>query len=635
MRYLELLSPARTADIGIEAIRHGADAVYIGASSYGARQSAGNSVEDISRLVAFAHQFDAKVYVTVNTIIYDDELQDVERLIHELYDIGVDALIVQDMAIARLNIPPIPLHASTQMDNRSVEKVEFLSQKGYEQVVLARELTIDEIQKIHERCPVTKLEVFVHGALCVSLSGRCYASEALMDRSANRGECAQVCRMSFDLEDEKGNVLVREKNLLSLKDMCRIDCLEDLAAAGATSFKIEGRLKDMDYVKNVTAAYSEALNRLIEKYPDRYERSSRGTVRYKFTPDVEKSFNRGFTNYFLYGENDGVFSVDTPKSIGKQVGRIREVYTDSFIVDAGKDKDVVFSNGDGVCFFSPNGKLIGMRVNRVDGKRLYPYKMSNQLRRGIKIYRNHDKHFVDSLHGDSATRHIPVSMTLSYNTDGFLLTLSDGNNAIAERFAFDAELARSPQRENIFKQLSKLGNTPLMLEKLDIEYKENFFIPSSILSFWRRRIVDSYLQYVESDIKSKRKEFKDFSSAPAIEQTCAEMTRDQSIFETANNTYSSSTIGFQFNVSNKISRDFYMSEGFKDVVPAYELKAQNRVPLMTCRHCIKFALGMCVKRQNVGNPTAVPKELYLRMQNGKRLRLEFDCKNCLMKTYLN
>lgn len=628
-----MLSPARTADIGIEAIRHGADAVYIGASSYGARQSACNSVEDISRLVAFAHQFEAKVYVTVNTIIYDDELQDVERLIHELYDIGVDALIVQDMAIARLNTPPIPLHASTQMDNRSVEKVEFLSQKGYEQVVLARELTIDEIQKIHERCPVTKLEVFVHGALCVSLSGRCYASEALMSRSANRGECAQICRMSFDLEDEKGNVLVREKNLLSLKDMCRIDCLEDLAAAGAISFKIEGRLKDMDYVKNVTAAYSEALNRLVEKYPDRYCRSSRGTVRYEFTPDLEKSFNRGFTNYFIYGANDGVFSIDTPKSLGKQVGRIKEVYTDSFVADTGSHKDVEFSNGDGVCFFSPTGKLIGMRINRVDGKRLYPYKMSNQLRRGIKIYRNHDKQFIDSLHGDSAMRQIPVSMVLSHNSYGFLLSLSDGRNTIAERFSFDAELGRSPQRENIFKQLSKLGNTPLMLDKLDIEYKENYFIPSSILSGWRRTIVESYLQFVDSEMRSKRKGIKGNSCESSKEQKYIDLTSDQKFFCSADSLISSDTIGFQFNVSNEMAKDFYLSEGFKEVVPAYELKIQKGVPLMTCRHCIKFALGMCVRRQDVSNPNAVPKEMYLRMQNDKRLRLEFDCKNCLMKVY--
>ena len=626
MKYLELLAPARTAEIGIEAIRHGADAVYIGAGSFGARQSAGNSLEDIEKLVGYAHQYCCKVYVTVNTIIYEEELGEVATLIRQLYDIGVDALIVQDMAIQCLDLPPIPLHASTQMDNRSIEKVKFLADQGYEQVVLARELSLADIDDIHRHCPSTRLEVFVHGALCVSLSGRCYASEALFGRSANRGECAQVCRMQFNLEDSKGNVLVRDKHLLSLKDMCRIEDLESLAESGATSFKIEGRLKGMSYVKNVTAAYSQALDRLVEKYPDRYARSSKGQVSLSFTPDVHKSFNRGFTDYFLHGKNDNIFAFDSPKAIGKHVGRIKEVYTDSFVVDTGRDKDITFNNGDGICCFSNSGSLIGFRINRVEGKRLYPFKTSNKIKRGMRLYRNYDKQFEETLAGSSAERKIPVSMTLSHGPGTFTLTLNDGDTTLIRTFEYETELARTPQHDNIYRQLSKLGTSPLVLDKLSITYKENYFIPSSLLSQWRRAVVEDYINNADSDMRGQRTRIKKDCCEPFKEKP-AKLLLDQQIFNRSS-WLNSNDIGYQFNVSNSKSKEFYQSMGFESISPAFELNHEKKAVLMTCRHCIKYALGRCPVKQNSPDALKASEKLFLVMENGARLELEFNCKEC-------
>ena len=629
---LELLAPAKTADIGIEAIRHGADAVYIGAGSFGARQAAGNSLEDIERLVVFAHQFRCKVYVTVNTIIYEDELTEVEMLIKRLYEIGVDALIVQDMAIQSMDIPPIPLHASTQMDNRSIDKVQMLAEQGYEQVVLARELSVDEIREIHQRCPNTKLEVFVHGALCVSLSGRCYASEALFGRSANRGACAQVCRMKFELENERGDKLVRDKHLLSLKDMNRLNHLEELAEAGVSSFKIEGRLKDMSYVKNVTAAYSETLNRLVEKNPNRYRRSSKGRVTLAFTPDVYKSFNRGFTDYFLHGSNDDIFAFDSPKAIGKAVGRIKEVYTDSFVVDTGRERDVVFHNGDGICCFTSSGELIGFRINRVEGNRLYPFKRSNKIRRGMAVYRNFDKRFEETLEGNSAERKMPVVMTLSHGNGGFTLTLDDGETAVMRTFDFSAELARSPQHENIYRQLSKLGTSPFILDKLNINYKENYFIPSSLLSQWRRSVVDDYLQDADAEMREGRRlAIRNEGCKP--DSFGKRLLLDQQVFGDSSKK-GRKEIGYQFNVSNSKSKEFYQSVGFESVSPAFELSHDKGAILMTCRHCIKYALGRCPVKQKGSDALPASEKLFLVMENGKRLALGFDCKECLMKIYL-
>ncbi|MDO4994707.1 MAG: U32 family peptidase [Bacteroidales bacterium] len=595
---LELLAPARTADIGIEAIRHGADAVYIGAERFGARQAAGNSVEDIARLVAYAHVFDARVYVTLNTLLYDDELAEVERLVKDLLAVGVDAFIVQDLAMVDIvRRCGGRWHASTQMDNRTVEQVQWLRDMGAEQVVLARELSLEEIRQVHEQCPDVSLEVFVHGALCVSLSGRCYASEALFRRSANRGACAQVCRMEFDLEDEKGHKLLEKKHLLSLKDLCQLDVLEELAEAGARSFKIEGRLKDMAYVKNVTAAYSEALDALCAKYPDRYRRNSCGEVQLKFRPDVRKSFNRGFTHYFLFGRNPDIFSFDTPKAVGVEVGRVEEIGKGSLVLEG----DVKLENGDGLCFFNRAKKLIGFRVNRVEGSRVWPYPVPHDLLPGMVLYRNFDKAFNDILAKESATRTVPLDLTLDYDGEAFLLAADDGVRQVFIRKEYAAELARTHQSDNIQRQLSRLGDTPYRLRSLNILLKKNYFIPSSVLAEWRRELVG------------------ELSKSRGIAGLCP--TNEKGMDKPCPSN--------PMNVSNSLARVFYEQQGC-EVEPAFELQHRADVPVMTCRHCLRYAMGWCQKRGGAKGP----KELFLSLENGARFRLAFDCQNCMMQLYL-
>lgn len=603
MTKLELLAPARTADIGIEAIRHGADAVYIGAPRFGARAAAGNSIDDIRRLVTYAHQFRAKVYVTVNTIFTDDELPSVEKMITELYDAGVDALIVQDMSLLKLNLPPIPLHASTQMDNRTPEKVKWLSSLGFRQVVLARELTLEQIREIHKQCPDTQLEVFVHGALCVSYSGRCYASECLFGRSANRGECAQVCRMEWNLETktDEGDYksILKDKHLLSLKDMCQLDSLRDLVSAGATSFKIEGRLKDLTYVKNVTAAYSQALNRIVRANPDKYERASDGQVEYFFQPNVHKSFNRGFTSYFLHGRNDGIFSLNTPKSMGEEVGKVKDIGRGWFTV-AGISK---FANGDGLCFIDGKGHLFGFRVNKVENGRLYPLEMPKGLEPKMRLYRNFDKVFDDLLHHESAQRFVPIDITMSETDNGFRLTMTDDYGTFRSiDVECQKELARSHQSENIERQLSRLGDTIYRLRKLTLDYKKNWFIPSSMLSEWRRQLTAVPV-----------------TDSPCATAVCQRDTCDSSLDVCG---------GVEpINIYNSLARQFYDEQGITPTEWAYEREHQPDVPVMYCKHCIRYALGWCPKTEGRNRVTET---LYISNTAG-RFRLEFDCKHCEMR----
>ena len=418
-RKIELLAPAKNLECGIEAINHGADAVYIGAPKFGARAAAVNSLEDIEALVKHAHLYNARIYVTVNTILKEEELQETEEMIHALYRIGVDALIVQDMGITQLNLPPIPLHASTQMDNRTPEKVKFLKEAGFRQVVLARELSLREIKKIHDTCPEVPLEVFVHGALCVSYSGQCYVSQACFGRSANRGECAQFCRLPFSLVDSDGKVMVKDKHLLSLKDLNQSDELEQLLDAGASSFKIEGRLKDVSYVKNVTAAYRQKLDAIFA-HRQEYVRASSGTCRFDFRPQLDKSFSRGFTHYFLHGRDKEIFSFDTPKSLGEEMGTMKEA-RGNYLTVAGLKS---FNNGDGVCYIDEQGRLQGFRINRVDGNKLYPQEMP-QIKPRTRLYRNFDQEFERILSRKSAERKLSVSILLADNNFGFPLTLTD------------------------------------------------------------------------------------------------------------------------------------------------------------------------------------------------------------------
>ena len=607
---IELLAPAKNLECGIEAIRHGADAVYIGAPKYGARAAAGNSLDDLRQLAEYAHQYGARVYVTLNTIIYDDELAEVERLAWDLYRIGIDALIVQDMALFTMKLPPIELHASTQTDNRTPEKVQFLYAQGFSQVVLARELSLDDIAAIHRACPVP-LEAFVHGALCVSYSGQCYASQACFGRSANRGECAQFCRLPFDLVDADGRVIERGRHLLSLKDMNRSAHLEAMMDAGVRSFKIEGRLKDVTYVKNVTAAYRQAIDAILVRRPE-YKRASQGVSTYTFVPQLDKSFNRGFTDYFITGQRSEVYSFATPKAMGEPVGQVREVGRGYLVLSSGKE----FHNGDGLCFIDEQGQLQGFRVNRVEGERLYPKDMPRGLRVRTALFRNYDQEFERLLSRSSAERRIPIDILLRDTPQGFALTLTDeeGHSATVD-FPRDKETARTEQRANLEAGLAKLGGTIFVARRVEIDFAENWFIPSSVVADMRRTAVEAL-----KELKIENSKLK-VDSAPPEE---AKKRCDNSQF---------SILNFQFNylanVANQRAADFYRSCGATEVQPAYEISAPRGATLMFCRHCLRYAMGWCPHRGGKLSPYREPYTLV--SADGARFKLEFDCKACIMK----
>ena len=580
------------------AIDHGADAVYIGAARFGARAAAGNSVADIRRLCDYARPFGVKVYVTINTILYDEELESTRLLLSELDDAGVDAILVQDMAVLSL-LPPsshLQIHASTQTDNRTPEKVRWLRDLGFSRAVLARELSVEEIAAIHREVPDVELEVFVHGALCVSYSGQCYASQCCFGRSANRGECAQFCRMKFSLYDAEGRAVERDRYLLSLKDLNQSDHLLELVEAGATSFKIEGRLKDASYVKNVTAAYSQRLNEIVRRYPDQYRRSSLGECRYTFTPDLRKTFNRGYTTYFLHGRKPDIASFDTPKAVGEFVGTVKELRGDSFNV-AGTAS---FSNGDGLCFLNDERQLEGFRANRVVGNRIYPYRMPHGLRPGMRLFRNSDQEFDRLLAKPSAERRIPVRLSLRAVSDGFELSAGD----VAVRIPCEHQQAQKPPRENIIRQLSKLGDTVYTCTGVDLAADFNYFIPNSTLSELRRALVERLMNHGDRSL---------------IRRECDAIKRPVPMIHP-------SEVAYLDNIANRLARDFY---GVEDV-SAYELKG-GEGPIMQCRHCIRYAMGYCVK--NGGRRPSWREPLTLQLGDGKRFRLEFDCRHCQMNVF--
>ena len=600
-RKIELLAPARNLECGIEAINHGADAVYIGAPKFGARAAAVNSLEDIAALVEYAHLYNVRIYVTVNTILKEEELKETEEMIRELYRIGVDALIVQDMAIAKLELPPIPLHASTQMDNRTVDKVKFLRDAGFRQVVLARELSLREIGKIHEVCPDIPLEVFVHGALCVSYSGQCYVSQACFGRSANRGECAQFCRLPFSLVDAEGKMIAKDKHLLSLKDLNQSEELEALLDAGASSLKIEGRLKDVSYVKNVTAAYRQKLDAIFARRKE-YTRASSGKCRFDFKPQLDKSFSRGFTRYFLHGRSKDIFSFDTPKSLGEEMGTMKESRGNYLTVAGVKS----FSNGDGVCYLDEQGRLQGFRINRVDGNKLYPQEMP-RIKPRTMLYRNFDQEFERILARKSSERKIAVCILLAENNFGFSLTMTDeDDNSVTLTLPRDREPARTPQADNLKNQLAKLGNTPFEAERIDIDFSENWFIPASVLSELRR-------QLVEQLIIARKVNYR----------------RELAVWKPTTHTFPQQTLSYLGNVMNTRAASFYQDHGVKEVEPAYEKQPVEAAVLMFCKHCLRYSMGRCPIHQRERSPYKEP--YYLVGTDGKKFRLSFDCKNCQMK----
>ena len=641
MRTLELLAPAKNLECGIAAIDHGADAVYIGAPRFGARAAAGNSLDDIRQLCHYAHQYQAKVHVTVNTIIYDSELNDTLDMIRDLQEAGVDALLLQDMGVLYALQGKGPsavdftwtreLHSSTQCDTRSAEKVKWLQALGFNRAVLARELSVQEISDIHQAVPDMDLEVFVHGALCVSYSGVCYASEKCFGRSANRGECAQFCRMKFNLLDSDNKEIEHQRHLLSLKDMCQIDNLEALADAGACSFKIEGRLKDVGYVKNVVSAYSQRLDEICRKHPQKYARPSFGRPRYEFEANLKKTFNRGFTNYFLKGRQPDIASFDTPKAIGEFVGKVKEIRGNSFNVAS----IASFTNGDGLCFINDEHELEGFRVNRAQGNRLFPLKMPMNLRPGMGLYRNNDQAFEKILAGKTAERKIPVKITFSlYDEDGHcgfsaeaqyireqgIGWGSDDSNYLGKGIvAFEHNPAQKPQHDNIVRQLSKLGGTIYECREVEIKNQaDNYFIPSSVLTELRRNLME--------DISSREK-------AVSCHLSHVEGDNKVKVWQREYGKY-----GYLYNIANKSAHEFYKLHGMNHTENAFELSKTSfqgtktgESLIMQCRHCIRYSLGYCVKRG--GRKPTWKEPLYLELGDGRRFRLEFACNVCQMNIY--
>ena len=619
MRELELLAPAKNLACGMAAISHGADAVYIGASKFGARAAAGNSIEDIAELCAYAHQYGAKVYVTVNTIIYDNELDNTFELLQELKQIHVDAILVQDMAlVGYCQKIGLPIHASTQTDNRDAQKVEWLQQLGFRRAVLARELSLEEMRDIHEQVPDIELEAFVHGALCVSYSGLCYASQFCMNRSANRGECAQMCRLKYTLVDQTGKTIDRAKHYLSLKDMYRLDYLEDMSDAGIVSFKIEGRLKNVDYVKNVVAAYSQKLNELVSRRPHDYKRASLGKAVYSFQPNLQKTFNRGYTDYFIHGRKPDIFSFDTPKALGEYVGKVKELRDKSLRV-AGTAS---FANGDGLCFFNDDQQLVGFRVNRAEGNLLFFPKKPMGLRVGMALYRNNDELFGKLMAQKTAERKIPITMKIRKSENGIVLQIKSvelPDVYVMKELDYPTEQAQKSQHDNYVRQLTKLGNTPFECEQVDLpESVSRCFIPSSALAELRRETIELFHESL----------MKALYDNPSDE-----------ILETGNPLIHAPSeyrkFPYLYNISNHVAHDFYLNHGLSQPAKAFELtdwkNATHSPLLMQCKHCLRFAFGYCVK--NGGKYPTWKEPLFLQLPDGQRFRLQFDCQKCQMNVY--
>ena len=645
---IELLSPARDLQTGKEAILHGADAVYIGAPRFGARAAAGNSVDDIRQLVDFAHLYGVRVYVTLNTILYDDELADARVLALELQEIGVDALIVQDFALLGMGLS-IPLHASTQMDNRTADKVRWLYKQGFEQAVLARELTLEEMADIHRKVPEMALEAFVHGATCVSYNGQCYASQYCFERSANRGECAQFCRLPFDLLDEEGRVVESQRHLLSLHDMNRSQDLEAMLDAGVVSLKIEGRLKDTPYVKNVTAYYRQRLDDIIRRRPQDYQRASVGVSRCTFAPNLSRSFNRGFSDYFLHGRTPDMVQLATPKSMGEMVGHVKEVRRGCFTVSG----IASFSNGDGLCYIDEQGVLQGFRVNRVDGNCLYPKEMPRRLRPRQVLYRNYDQDFEQQLSRPTATRKIGVYWTLKREDEVFRLTMvcEDGVE-VSETFTCQLQPARSPQHDGVCRQLDRLGDTCYEMRsvELNIPYDEasDCFIPASVLATWRREVTilmdqARLARHRELLAVQRRKPQSLEGQKDTLEETLVQRDTLGSKDASANVSQDSVSsaipmllayagklsapghLTYLANVANAEARHFFLSQGATEVDDALEVDGRSARVLMTTRYCVRYELGLCPKHHGVKG------QLFsLRSSDGRVFSLHFDCKNCQM-----
>jgi collagenase-like PrtC family protease len=627
---LELLAPARTAEIGIEAVKHGADAVYIGGPEFGARHGAGNGLAEIERLAAYAHRFHAKIFITLNTIFRDEEIEDARRMAWQMYEAGADALIVQDMGLLEVDLPPLQLHASTQCDIRTPAKARFLADAGFSQMVLARELSLPEIVAIGSRVmrsgiqadgagdaansapPI--LEFFIHGALCVAFSGQCYISHAHTGRSANRGECSQACRLPYTLEDGQGRVVAFDKHLLSMKDNDQSANLRALADAGIRSFKIEGRLKDVAYVKNATAHYRQLLDRIIEDAPERYARASSGRCTFSFTPRPEKSFNRGATDYFVNGRQADIGAFDAPGFAGTASGVVTKRGTDWFEVDSAEE----FANGDGVSYLGRGRKIAGLRINTAERRggywRLFPNEMPDdpeQLKPGTEIHRNRDQAFERLLEKDSAERRIAITLDLCETTDGFRLTARDEDGISASATVVHAkEAAKNPPRAfgALAEGLGKLGATDFRAREVNVKLAEAWFLPAAAINALRRDVIAALAAARESERPR----------LPRVQPVAPPVP------------YPERELSYLANVLNGHARAFYRRHGVELIADAYEADSTpGEVSLMITKHCLRYSHSLCPKEAK-GWVKGVNAEPMVLVNGKERLTLKFDCKACEM-----
>lgn len=597
---IELLAPARDYECGIAAIMAGADAIYIGAPKYGARKAVGNSIEDIERLTREAHKYFVRVYCTVNTIIFDHELNDVRTLIHTLYDIGVDALIVQDLGILEMDIPPIPLIASTQMHNYDVRSIQFLESVGFQRIILARELSLEQIRTIRAHTNI-ELEFFIHGALCVSLSGRCYLSYATQKRSANRGECAQPCRLPYSLYHTDGSLIAKNRYLLSLKDLNLSPYLKELLDAGITSFKIEGRLKDKAYVVNTTAYYRQKLDELFS-HDHRYHRSSSGTSSINFTPDVSKTFNRGFTSYFLNGRTNNIISQYTPKSIGAYLGTVSSVQGTIITLSP----SAVVTPGDGICFFTPSNVLEGTRVQKVEGERIFLAE-NKGIQRGTVLYRNYDASFSKELNRMPVKRKIAVEIEFR-ETSGTVELRAVDEDGIAVWIVKQVvpQKAEHPEliEQRIRAQLLKSGETQFSIQRITLTLHEQYYYSHRLLNEMRRdllkRLEEERVQYFKTQ-KARRKDKREVAEFPV------------------------KSLDYSYNVANRLAQAFYKRHGVLNIEPAMELSndVQGKV-VMTTKHCLRYYFQLCRGKRGENTPLLLRDAQFT-------YRLEFDCQECFMR----
>ncbi|MCR4965952.1 MAG: U32 family peptidase [Bacteroidales bacterium] len=598
MTNLELLIPAKDLATGVAAVNHGADTVYIGAPKFGARQAAGNSLQDIEQLVRYSHLYGAKVHVTLNTLLFDEELEDARSMAYRLYEMGIDALIIQDLGLLETGLPPVALHASTQCHNASVERVQFMEKLGFQRAILARELDLETIRKIRQQTNI-ELETFVHGALCVSYSGQCYMSSCATGRSGNRGACAQLCRYRYDLTDAEGKTLAASKYLLSLRDMNRSAFIADLAKAGICSLKVEGRLKDVTYVKNITSYYRQRIDAVLAGMPD-IKPSGSGHVNFFFTPNPDKTFNRGYTDYFIQGKRSKMATLTTPKAMGEHLGILRQDSRGNLFYEG----QATIANGDGLCFINDENTLEGFLVNRVEGAKVIPHKPVSSFRK-VEVFRNVDKKFEDLLAGKTAERRIWIDWILDADEKGFALTVTDEDGCQAHvSTPIDLQFAQKPEMaaRQLENALTKVGNTPF--ETRNVNVCDKFFIPTSQLNVLKKQALDNLEQ-------ARIQHFQPY-------EVDREMKKDNLFQE----------VTYKANVVNEAHRSIYTSFGAESVEDGLDKsRAFEGKELMVCKYCLRYEMGLCSK-QPIGKIVRLP---WFLSDGTHKYRLEFDCARCEMK----